>query len=136
MKETERNKADRFGVCPYVTVQKLLSGRWAILILHALDGGPRRFNVLQKEIGITQATLSSQLRHMTEQGLVSRKVYAEVPPHVEYSLTEIGRQFRPVLESIEEWGNEYIDYLHERAETAPEQSGQKEKSVYNEQTIN
>ena len=102
-----------FGVCPFVTAQKLLQGKWAILILHALSGGTKRFNDLEREIHITHATLSSQLKYMEKEGLVHREVYAEVPPRVEYSLTDMGRRFQPGLDSIEGWGKEYIGFLHE-----------------------
>ena len=79
-----------FGVCPFVTAQKLLQGKWAILILHALSEGTKRFNDLEREIHITHATLSSQLKYMEKEGLVHRTVYPEVPPRVEYTLTELG----------------------------------------------
>ena len=71
-----------FGVCPFVTAQKLLQGKWAILILHALSEGTKRFNDLEREIHITHATLSSQLKYMEKEGLVHRTVYPEVPPRV------------------------------------------------------
>ena len=102
-----------FGACPFVTAQKLLQGKWAILILHALSKGTKRFNDLEREIHITHATLSTQLKYMEKEGLVHREVYAEVPPRVEYSLTPMGRRFQPVLDSIEVWGKEYIGFLHE-----------------------
>lgn len=114
MKKETCKKADQFGKCPYVTAQRLLQGKWAILILHELEDGPKRFNQLQREIDITQATLSSQLKAMEAEGLLTRTVYPEVPPRVEYTLTEIGRSFRPVLESIRLWGDRYISYLHEQ----------------------
>ena len=101
-------------MCPYVTAQELLSGKWAILILHQLEDGPRRFNELQRQIDITQATLSNQLKKLQEEGLIARTVYPEVPPRVEYSLTEIGSEFRPVLNAIEVWGDKYIDYLERK----------------------
>ena len=94
-----------------MTSQKLLSGKWAILILYALSQGPKRFGELQREVDITQATLSTQLKTLEQEGLVHRELYPEVPPRVEYSLTAIGEEFRPVLESIEVWGKQYIDYL-------------------------
>ena len=97
-----------FGVCPFVTAQKLLQGKWAILILHALNEGTKRFNELERDIQITHATLSSQLKYMEKEGLVHRTVYPEVPPRVEYSLTAMGRRFAPVLDSIQVWGEEYI----------------------------
>lgn len=102
-----------FGVCPFVTAQKLLQGKWAILILHALNEGTKRFNELEREIQITHATLSSQLKYMEKEGLVHRTVYPEVPPRVEYSLTAMGRRFAPVLDSIQVWGEEYIEFLKE-----------------------
>jgi len=102
-----------FGVCPFVIAQKLLQGKWAILILHALSEGTKRFNELERDIQITHATLSSQLKYMEKEGLVHRTVYPEVPPRVEYSLTAMGRRFAPVLDSIQVWGEEYIEFLKE-----------------------
>lgn len=112
MKKEQCEQKGRFGSCPYVTSQKLLQGKWAILIMHALSQGPKRFGELQRELDITQATLSSQLKNLESEGLINRTLYPEVPPRVEYSLTEIGREFQPVLDSIEVWGRKYIEYLH------------------------
>ena len=106
-------KNELFGICPFVTAQKLLQGKWAILILHALNEGTKRFNELERDIQITHATLSSQLKYMEKEGLVHRTVYPEVPPRVEYSLTAMGRRFAPVLDSIQVWGEEYIEFLRE-----------------------
>ncbi len=106
-------KNELFGICPFVTAQKLLQGKWAILILHALNEGTKRFNELERDIQITHATLSSQLKYMEKEGLVHRTVYPEVPPRVEYSLTATGRRFAPVLDSIQVWGEEYIEFLKE-----------------------
>ncbi len=106
-------KNELFGICPFVTAQKLLQGKWAILILHALNVGTKRFNELERDIQITHATLSSQLKYMEKEGLVHRTVYPEVPPRVEYSLTAMGRRFAPVLDSIQVWGEEYIEFLKE-----------------------
>lgn len=117
MKRERCEAAGQFGVCPFVTAQRLLSGKWAILILQKLSDGPMRFNQLQREIDITQATLSTHLKRMEEDGLVERTVYPEVPPRVEYALTDIGRSFAPVLDEIETWGNRYIAYLHEKNDT-------------------
>jgi DNA-binding HxlR family transcriptional regulator len=112
LKKEQCEQKGRFGSCPYVTSQKLLQGKWAILIMHALSRGPKRFGELQRELDITQATLSSQLKNLESEGLINRTLYPEVPPRVEYSLTEIGREFQPVLDSIEVWGRKYIEYLH------------------------
>lgn len=114
MKREKCVSAGQFGACPYVTAQQLLQGKWAILIMHELEDEPKRFGELQKSIDVTQATLSSQLKKMEQEGLINRKVYAEVPPRVEYSLTDIGQEFRPVLASIEQWGNKYIEFLRKK----------------------
>lgn len=114
MKKEKCESAGKFGICPYVTAQQLLSGKWAILILHELGDGPRRFGELQRSIDVTQATLSSQLKKMEQEGLITRTVYPEVPPRVEYALTEIGKAFGPVLADIEKWGNQYIAFLQEK----------------------
>ena len=99
-------------ICPYVTSQRLLQGKWAILVLHYLADAPNstlRFNQLRTKMpSITHSTLSSQLKSLERDGLVARAVYPEVPPRVEYSLTPIGERFRPVLDSIGAWGDEYI----------------------------
>lgn len=101
-----------FGICPYVTSQKLLTGKWTLLIMYHLSVRTLRFNELQRELPhLTQATLSKQLRMMEENGLLNRTVYNQIPPKVEYSLSELGRQFQPVLDAIEVWGNEYIKFL-------------------------
>ena len=117
MKKDICEKKELFGLCPYVTAQKLISGKWVILILHALAHGPRRFNELQKEIDITQATLSTQLKQLEREGLVHREIFPQVPPKVEYSLTDIGKAFQPVLDAIEQWGKKYIVYLKQKNNT-------------------
>lgn len=112
MKKEVCEKKNVFGLCPYVTAQQLLTGKWAIPILHSLAGGPKRFGKMQKEIAITQATLSNQLKHLQQEGLITRTVYPEIPPRVEYELTDIGKEFKDVLQAIEIWGKRYIAYLH------------------------
>jgi DNA-binding HxlR family transcriptional regulator len=104
MKKEKCNQAGLFGVCPFVTAQQVLQGKWAILILHELSNGPKRFNEIQKNIEVTQTTLSTQLKKLQNEGIISRTVYPEVPPRVEYELTDIGQSFGPVLDSIEVWG--------------------------------
>lgn len=124
MKKERCEREKQFGMCPYVTAQQLLAGKWAILILQKLSEGTLRFKELQRQIDITQATLTNQLKALEAEGLIHREVFPEVPLRVEYSLTPIGEQFRPVLESIERWGYQYIDYLKKKqgvkaADTAP-----------------
>ena len=110
---------DRFGVCPFATAQRLIQGKWAILILHYLSDGPIRFNELQRKMPkMTHATLSAQLKQLETEGLVLRTEYPQIPQKVEYSLTEIGEKFAPVLESIQIWGLEYIRYLEKKNKTA------------------
>lgn len=104
-----------YGVCPFVTTQKILQGKWAILIMHTLADQPVRFNELQRKITIAQATLSTQLKALEKEGLIQRTLYPEVPLRVEYSLTQIGKEFIPVLLEIEKWGDRYISYLNEQS---------------------
>ena len=104
---------ERFGKCPYATAQSLISGKWAVLILMYLEDGPLRFNeLLRKMPKMTHATLSVQLKSLEESGLVERRQYEAIPPKVEYSLTDIGRKFHPVIQAIEDWGNEYISLMN------------------------
>ena len=104
--------SERFGKCPFYTTQRLIQGKWAILILHHLSEGPLRFNALQRKMPkMTHATLSNQLKQLEAEGLIARKVYGEIPPKVEYSLTELGRAFGPVLDSIRTFGQVYISHM-------------------------
>ena len=110
--ETDTTMEDRFGKCPYATAQSLISGKWAILILHYLEDGPVRFNELQRLMPkMTHATLSVQLKDLVDKGLVERTQYESIPPKVEYSLTDMGRKFHPVIEALQQWGQECIDFL-------------------------
>ena len=103
---------ERYGKCPFFTTQRLIQGKWAILIMHYLEEGPVRFNELQRLMPkMTHATLSNQLKQLMEEGLVQRNVLSDMPPVVEYSLTDIGRKFKPVLESIRKFGFEYIECM-------------------------
>lgn len=94
--------------CPVELTLMLISNRWKVLILRDLMDGTKRFGELKKSIGsISQKVLTSNLRSMEEQGLVIRTVYPEVPPRVEYTLTDIGHSLRPILNSMHQWGDEY-----------------------------
>ena len=94
--------------CPIETTMTLISNRWKVLILWDLLGGVKRFGELKKLLGgISQKVLTANLRQMEEAGLLTRTAYAEVPPRVEYALTETGRSLRPVLEAMLEWGTRY-----------------------------
>ena len=105
-----------YGQCPYATTQRVLQGKCAIVILFQLSTGTQRFNELERNIpDITRAMLTRQLRQLENDKLITRKVYAEVPPRVEYSLSEMGEKFRKVLDQIELFGFEYIKEI-EKAE--------------------
>ena len=94
--------------CPVETTLMLIGDKWKVLILRDLMGGTKRFGELKKSIGhVTQKVLTAQLRDMEANGLVARRVYAEVPPRVEYSLTALGRSLSPVLEAMRAWGEDY-----------------------------
>ena len=94
--------------CPVETTLLLLSDKWKVLILRDLIGGTKRFGELKKSIGsVSQKVLTANLRSMEEDGLVSRKVYPEVPPRVEYTLTETGHSLKSVLDSMWAWGEKY-----------------------------
>ena len=103
---------ERFGKCPFSTAQRPIQGKWAILTLHYLSEGPLRFNTLQRKMPkMTHATLSNQLKQLEAEGLIARTVYGDIPPKVEYSLTELGRAFGPVLDSIRTFGQVYISHM-------------------------
>lgn len=106
-------KKNLFGVCPYVTSQKVLTGKWSIYIMYLLSKGPVRFNELQRQMPeeMTHTTLSRQLKTLEEEGLINRIEYTQIPPKVEYSLSEIGEKFKTVLDALEIWGNEYIECM-------------------------
>ena len=94
--------------CPVETTLMLIGDKWKALILRDLMPGTKRFGELKKSIGnVSQKVLTAQLRDLEEKGLVSRKVYAEVPPRVEYSLTELGKSLSPILDAMREWGEHY-----------------------------
>ena len=94
--------------CPVETTLTLISDKWKVLILRDLMPGTKRFGELKKSIGTaTQQVLTAQLRQMEASGLLIRTVYAEVPPRVEYTLTDLGRSLRPVLDAMEAWGKAY-----------------------------
>ena len=115
--EKQTSLEERFGVCPYATAQSLISGKWAVLILFYLEDGPLRFGELLRRMPkMTHATLASQLKTLEAAGLVHRETFDAVPPRVEYSLTEIGARFHPVIAAIETWGSDYIRCMHGGAE--------------------
>ena len=102
-----------YDKCPYVTTQKVLQGKWAIVFLYHLSTGTKRFNELERLIPeVTRTVLTRQLRQLEQDKLITRKVFAEVPPHVEYSLSTLGTKFQKVLNEIEIFGLDYISELN------------------------
>lgn len=101
-------KPKELPACPVETTLTLISDRWKVLILRDLLPGTKRFGELRKSISaVSQKVLTANLREMEAQGLLTRKVYAEVPPRVEYTLTDLGRSLKPVLDAMWSWGAEY-----------------------------
>lgn len=94
--------------CPVETTLMLIGDKWKVLILRDLMPGTKRFGELKKSIGsVSQKVLTAQLRDMEESGLIDRTVYAEVPPRVEYSLIDLGRSLKPILDAMRNWGEGY-----------------------------
>lgn len=106
--------------CPVETTLMLISDRWKVLIIRDLLDGTKRFGEIKKSIGnVSQKVLTANLRSMEESGLLTRKVYAEVPPRVEYTLTETGYSLKPILDAMVKWGTEYRQKAEEPKRTAP-----------------
>ena len=94
--------------CPVETTLTLIGDKWKVLILRDLLPGTKRFGELKKSIGhVSQKVLTAQLRDMEQSGLVHRQVFAEVPPRVEYSLTDLGQSLKPILDAMQVWGEGY-----------------------------
>ena len=100
--------AKELPACPVETTLMLISDKWKVLILRDLLTGTKRFGELKKSIGnVSQKVLTAQLRQMEDSGLLTRRVYAEVPPRVEYTLTELGYSLKPILDAMWTWGENY-----------------------------
>ena len=94
--------------CPVATTVALIGSKWKLLIMRNLLARPWRFNELKRDLaGISQKVLTDSLRSMEADGIITRTVYPEVPPRVEYALSELGESMRPVIKSMEEWGKAY-----------------------------
>ena len=109
-----RSKEKILPECPVAMTVSLIGSKWKLLIMRNLLSRPWRFNELQKNIdGISQKALTEALRSMEADGIVNRKVFPEVPPRVEYSLTELGESMRPIFQSMESWGLAYLEQRQE-----------------------
>lgn len=95
--------------CPVERTLRVVGGRWKVIIIHHLMDGKKRFCELHRAVdGITQKMLTQQLRELERDGIVHRKVYPQVPPKVEYSLTPLGKSLKPILEAMHRWGIEHM----------------------------
>lgn len=100
---------EELPACPVATTVQLIGSKWKLLILRNLLARPWRFNELKKNLeGISQKVLTDSLRSLEEDGIVTRTVYPEVPPRVEYSLSELGNSMRPIISAMEQWGLGYL----------------------------
>lgn len=103
---------DELPECPVATTVSVIGSKWKLLIMRNLLVRPWRFNELKKDLdGISQKVLTDSLRTMEEDGIITRTVYPEVPPHVEYALSELGESMRPILDAMKEWGTGYKNTL-------------------------
>lgn len=103
---------DELPDCPVATTVSLIGSKWKLLILRNLLVRPWRFNELRKSLdGISQKVLTDSLRSMEEDGIITRTVYPEVPPRVEYALSDLGESMRPIIKSMEEFGKDYKEQI-------------------------
>lgn len=110
---SEQKSIKELPDCPVETTLTLIGDKWKVLILRDLLTGTKRFGELKKSVGnVSQKVLTAQLRTMEESGLLTRTVYAEVPPRVEYTLTELGRSLQPILNAMQIWGEGYKTSLN------------------------
>lgn len=106
---------EELPACPVATTVQLIGSKWKLLILRNLLARPWRFNELKKNLeGISQKVLTDSLRSLEEDGIITRTVYPEVPPRVEYSLSELGNSMRPIIRAMEQWGLEYQEQVKNR----------------------
>ena len=99
---------EEMPACPVATTVALIGSKWKLLIIRNLRQRPWRFNELKKDLqGVSQKVLTDSLRSLEEDGVIVRTVYPEVPPRVEYTLTELGYSLKPVLDAMWKWGEEY-----------------------------
>ena len=106
-------KKEELPDCPVATTVSLIGSKWKLLIIRNLLVRPWRFNELQKSLeGISQKVLTDSLRSMEEDGIITRTVFPEVPPRVEYALSELGESMRPIIKSMEPWGTEYKNNMN------------------------
>lgn len=110
-------KIDDLPLCPVETTVQLIGNKWRLLIMRDLFTGTKRFGELKRSVGsISQKVLTTNLREMEEKGLVVRRVYPEVPPHVEYGLTDLGKSMKPIIDAMRNWGEGYQEIARNNTE--------------------
>ena len=103
---------EEMPACPVATTVQLIGNKWKLLIMRNLMARPWRFNELRKDLdGVSQKVLTDSLRAMESDGIITRTVYPEVPPRVEYALSSLGETMRPILDAMEKWGREYKEKM-------------------------
>ncbi len=103
---------DEMPACPVATTVRMIGSKWKLLIMRNLLARPWRFNELKRDLeGISQKVLTDSLRSMEDDGIITRTVYPEVPPRVEYALSELGESMRPIMNSMEAWGISYKERI-------------------------
>ena len=109
-----KTKAELLPECPVATTVQLIGNKWKLLIIRNLLVRPWRFNELQKNLdGISQKVLTDSLRSLEQDGLVTRTVYAEVPPRVDYALSDLGLSLKPILDAMQNWGKSYKSLIND-----------------------
>jgi DNA-binding HxlR family transcriptional regulator len=119
MAKARHSRLDCNPGCSVEAAISLIDGKWKCVILFHLQEGPIRFNELRRRLGdVTQRMLTNQLRELEVDGLIEREVFAQVPPRVEYSLSERGRSLAPVLDALKQWGDANLSLFSRRREVA------------------
>lgn len=108
-------ETDVFESCPIADIQPIIRGKWAMVIIYFLSQETLRFKQLARKMPmVTEANLTKELRALERYGMIHREVYREVPPKVEYSLTDIGKKFLPIIQDLERFANEYQGYMKDK----------------------
>ncbi len=106
----DHSNVSLFGICPLTTAQTVIFGKWKLMVIYYIGKGQNRFGVIKRNLpDCSEAILSKQLRELESDGIITRNVFREVPPHVEYALTESGEQLMGIISQIARWGNAYIN---------------------------
>jgi DNA-binding HxlR family transcriptional regulator len=109
-------KSSNLVNCPVTATMQLIGGKWKLLIMYLIVNDINRFGKMGMMLkGISKQMLTSQLRELENDGIIERKIYPEIPPRVEYFLTEKGRSLLPIIEAMKDWGNEYIINVQQQA---------------------